>query len=136
AAAEAFEVAAIRAVEQWRYDAPAAAPLSFVVSFSFSPTGTSASQSALTTSGGRGGGAATLATEGPVRVGAGIRTPTKIKHVDPVYPEIAMQAKVRGVIVAEIRIGTDGSVEDAKILRSIPLLDEAALDAVRQWRFT
>jgi TonB family protein len=136
AAAEAFEVAAIRAVEQWRYDAPAAAPLSFVVSFSFSPTGTSASQSALTTSGGRGGGAATLATGGPVRVGSDIRTPTKIKHVDPVYPEIAMQAKVRGVVVAEIRIGTDGSVEDAKILRSIPLLDQAALDAVRQWRFT
>ena len=137
AAAEAFEVAAMRAVEQWRYDPPAAAPLSFVVSFSFSPTGTSASQSAMAMSGGRGGGAAaSTQAGGPVRVGSNIATPRKIVHVDPVYPEIALQAKVRGVVIAEVRIGTDGSVEDAKILRSIPLLDQAALDAVRQWRFT
>ena len=33
-------------------------------------------------------------------------------------------------------IGPDGAVKDAKVLRSIPLLDQAALDAVRQWQFT
>jgi TonB family protein len=137
AAAEAFETASIRAVEQWRYDPPAAAPISFVVSFTFSPTGTSAAQGSLAMSGGRGGGAASSMQAGDaVRVGGTIATPTKIVHVDPIYPAIALQAKVRGVVIAEVRIGTDGSVEDAKVLRSIPLLDEAALDAVRQWRFT
>lgn len=137
AAAAAFEVAAIRAVEQWRYDPPAAAPLSFVVSFSFSPTGSSAAQGAVAMSGSRGGGAASsIQTEGALRVGGNVRTPRKIKHVNPVYPEIARQARVSGVVIAEIRIGTDGSVEEAHILRSIPLLDQAALDAVRQWRFT
>jgi TonB family protein len=136
AAAEAFEAAAIRAVEQWRYDPPAAAPLSFVVSFSLSPTGTSASQSATAMSGGRGrGGASSPQAGGPVRVGSNIATPRKIVHVDPVYPEIARKARVAGLVILEARIGADGSVEDAQVLRSIPLLDQAAIDAVKQWRF-
>jgi len=42
---------------------------------------------------------------------------------------------VQGVVIAEVVIGTDGSVVDARILRSIPVLDQAALDAVRHWRF-
>ena len=38
--------------------------------------------------------------------------------------------------IIEATIGPDGAVKDAKVLRSIPLLDQAALDAVRQWQFT
>ena len=72
----------------------------------------------------------------PVRVGGNIKAPQKVKHVNPVYPPIAQSARVQGVVIIEATIGPDGAVKDAKVLRSIPLLDQAALDAVRQWQFT
>ena len=72
----------------------------------------------------------------PVRVGGAIRAPTKVRDVKPVYPPIAQSARVSGVVIIEATIGADGRVKDAKVLRSIPLLDQAALDAVKQWQFT
>jgi protein TonB len=72
----------------------------------------------------------------PVRVGGNIRPPTKIKDVRPIYPAIAQTARVEGVVIIEATIGPTGRVLDAQLLRSIPLLDAAALEAVRQWEFT
>jgi len=72
----------------------------------------------------------------PVRVGGQIKAPTKIKDVKPVYPAIAQSARVAGVVTIEATIGFDGKVVDAKVVRSSPLLDQAALDAVRQWEYT
>ena len=72
----------------------------------------------------------------PVRIGGILKTPDKIQDADPVMPPIAAQAGIRGVVILDITIGTDGSVVDAKVLRSIPLLDRAALDTARLWRFT
>lgn len=54
---------------------------------------------------------------------------------EPVYPTAAIAAKVEGVVVLEAKIDVTGRVTEARILRSIPLLDDAALDAVRQWEF-
>ena len=71
-----------------------------------------------------------------VRVGGKIKAPTKIKDVKPVYPAMAKSARVAGPVTIEATIGPDGKVIDAKVLRSIPLLDQAALDAVRQWEYT
>lgn len=79
---------------------------------------------------------AALAPQGPYRPGGNIRTPTKIHHVAPVYPAIAQQARVEGTVVIEATIGTDGRVKDARVISSKPLLDQAATDAVMQWRFT
>ena len=73
---------------------------------------------------------------GPLRVGGIIKAPTKTVHVSPSYPAIARSARVSGVVILEATIAEDGSVRDVRILRSIPLLDQAAADAVRQWRFT
>jgi TonB family protein len=72
----------------------------------------------------------------PVRIGGQIRAPTKIKDVKPVYPAIAKSARVAGVVTIEATIGPDGKVTDARVVRSIPPLDQAALDAVRQWEYT
>jgi TonB family protein len=72
----------------------------------------------------------------PVRIGGQIRAPKKIKDVKPVYPAIAQSARVAGAVTIEATIGADGKVIDAKVVRSIPLLDQAALDAVRQWEYT
>jgi protein TonB len=71
-----------------------------------------------------------------VRVGGNIKQPSKTKDVKPIYPPIAQSARVQGVVIIEATIGPDGRVQDAKVLRSIPLLDAAALEAVKQWVFT
>ena len=59
-----------------------------------------------------------------------------MRDVSPVYPPIAQSARVQGIVIIEATIGPNGKVTDARVLRSIPLLDQAALEAVRQWEFT
>jgi len=76
------------------------------------------------------------APEVPVRPGGDIKEPRKIKHVAPIYPSIAITAKMQGIVIIEATIAKDGSVKDARVLKSMPLLDQAAIDAVRQWKFT
>jgi protein TonB len=71
-----------------------------------------------------------------VRVGGQIKAPTQIKKVPPTYPQIAQSARVSGVVILEATIGVNGKVQDVKVLRSVPLLDQAAIDAVRQWEYT
>jgi protein TonB len=71
-----------------------------------------------------------------VKVGGAIRTPTKIKHVDPVYPAIAKSARVAGTVVLEATIDPLGKVIDTRVVKSVPLLDQAAIDAVQQWEYT
>jgi protein TonB len=72
------------------------------------------------------------AAAGPLRVGGAIKPPTKIKDVRPAYPQQAVAARIQGVVVIEATIGPDGKVQNTKVLRSVPLLDGPALDAVRQ----
>ncbi len=72
---------------------------------------------------------------GAVRVGGSIRAPIRSLAVNPIYPPEAQRARIQGVVILEIHIGADGAVANARILRSIPALDQAALDAVRQWRY-
>ena len=71
-----------------------------------------------------------------VHVGGQVKAPNKIKDVKPVYPAIAKSANVVGTVTIEATVGPEGKVIDAKIVRSIPMLDQAALDAVRQWEYT
>jgi protein TonB len=131
--ADAMTDAAIDAMRNWRYEAPANGPLTFEVRVYFKADGeTSAVQGTGFVGTPR---ASTINTEGAVRVGGNIKAPTKVRDVRPVYPLVAMQARVSGMVIIEARIGSDGSVEDARVLRSIPLLDQAALDAVLQWKF-
>jgi TonB family protein len=76
------------------------------------------------------------ASDPPLRVGGTIKPPTKLKNVSPAYPMEAQEAKVQGVVIIEARIERDGTVSRARVLKSIPMLDDAAVDAVRQWEFT
>ena len=72
----------------------------------------------------------------PVRVGGNIKAPERIKNVDPVYPSIALSARVTGIVILEAVIGLDGKVSEVTILRGAALLDDAAINAVRQWEYT
>lgn len=76
------------------------------------------------------------AMRAPLRIGGHIKAPSKIKDVKPVYPAVAQAARVGGEVTVEATIGPDGKVVDVKVVRSVPLLDQAALDAVRQWEYT
>ena len=72
----------------------------------------------------------------PVRPGGQIQPPRKLKDAAPIYPQIALSARREGTVIVEAIIGEDGRVEQARVLRSVQMLDEAALTAVRQWVFT
>ncbi len=72
----------------------------------------------------------------PVRPGGDIKPPARIHYVAPVYPEIARRNGVKGIVIIEAVIGVDGRVDNARVLKSVPLLDAAALEAVRAWTYS
>ena len=71
----------------------------------------------------------------PVRVGGGISAPRLIHRVDPEYPLIAMNAQIEGMVILEATVDENGAVTDTRVLRSHSVLDQAAVNAVEQWRY-
>ena len=69
----------------------------------------------------------------PIRTEGDIIQSKLIEKVEPVYPEIARQAGVEGVVICEATTDVYGRVMRVKVLKSIPLLDQAAIDAIKQW---
>jgi periplasmic protein TonB len=72
----------------------------------------------------------------PVRVGGQIKAPRKVRDSAPAYPDVAKQARVEGVVVLEAVINPEGRVTEVKVLRGSPLLDDAAVNAVKNWVYT
>src|SRR3990172_1361468 len=72
----------------------------------------------------------------PADIGSRIKPPMRIAGAPPVYPAAARAARAGGDVFIEAVIGVDGRVQDMRLLRSIPLLDRAALDAVSSWLYT
>jgi protein TonB len=73
---------------------------------------------------------------GPVAITAEMTPPQLLRKIDPIYPATARSARIGGRVTIEAVIGLDGSVEASQIVGSTsPLFDDAALDAVRQWRY-
>jgi TonB family protein len=70
-----------------------------------------------------------------VRVGGDIRPPKKVKHVSPIYPDAARYAHIEGDVKLQAVIDAEGNVTRVTITRSVPLLDRAAIEAVRQWKY-
>jgi periplasmic protein TonB len=143
--ADALIRSAAAALMQWTYDAPSAGPISFNAVFNFRPNAdTTMTQITAGPRDGVIGGvvsgvvapAGGVVPPGAVRVGGNIKAPQRTRMMNPVYPPIAMSARVQGVVILEAVIGPDGKVADARVLRSIPLLDQAAVDAVKQWEYT
>lgn len=71
-----------------------------------------------------------------VRPGGEIQPPTKLRHVSPVYPDLAKRSGTSGVVIVECVIDTAGRVVDTHVLKGHPLLDAAAVAAVQQWVYT
>ena len=77
-----------------------------------------------------------VSTSGPVRVGGDVTPPTRTRYVEPVYPAIAVVARVEGTVYLEAVIDRTGAVRDVRLLKGMPLLNDAAMDAVRQWLYS
>ena len=69
-------------------------------------------------------------------VGGNIKAPARTKYAAPAVSRHRANTRVQGVVILEAVIGADGKVENARVLRSSPLLDQAALAAVREWEYT
>jgi periplasmic protein TonB len=76
------------------------------------------------------------AVTGPVRIGGALQAPALVKRVEPVYPDLAASAKITGIVILEATVAVDGSVEQVRVLRSAKFLDQAAIEAVKQWKYS
>jgi periplasmic protein TonB len=76
------------------------------------------------------------APRAPVRVGGQLHPPTLLHQVKPVYPEVAVRARVEGVVILEATVDERGRVIDVRLLKPAHrFLDGAAVSAVEQWQY-
>ena len=76
-----------------------------------------------------------VATPQRVRVSQGVTQGMVLHKVQPSYPALARTARVQGSVVLAAVIGKDGAIQNLHVISGHPLLTQAALDAVRQWRY-
>ena len=70
-----------------------------------------------------------------VRVGSTVPMPERIRYVEPSYPIDAGRARIMGLVILEVGLDEEGRPIEIKVLYGLPLLDRAAIEAVRQWRY-
>jgi periplasmic protein TonB len=73
---------------------------------------------------------------GPERLHQGIQAPRKTVDVAPRYPTLARESHVEGTVILDVIIDERGAVTSTRVLKSVTFLDQAAIDAVQQWRFS
>lgn len=72
----------------------------------------------------------------PLRVGGNVQESKILRKVIPVYPELAKRARVEFAVQLEVNVDEEGNVISVKVLKGHPLLDQAAVDAVKQWKYS
>ena len=72
---------------------------------------------------------------GPIRVGGNVQAARILNRVQPVYPPLARQTRIAGTVRLHAIISKDGTIQQLEVMSGHPLLQQAALDAVRQWRY-
>ena len=78
---------------------------------------------------------ATVQPRAPIRVGGHVRPPRLLLKVSPVYPPLARQTRVQGIVSIDAVIDTEGNVVEMSVVSGHPLLISAALDAVKNWKY-
>ena len=71
----------------------------------------------------------------PIRVGGNIREPRVVSLVPPVYPVLAKKARVQGTVIMEATVTAEGTVDEIHVISGNPLLIQAAIDCLKQWRY-
>jgi TonB family protein len=115
-------LAVLAAVRQWQFEPPARAPMLILTDVGVDDRPAAASSP-------------TASMRAPVRIEGGLTPPRKLVNVPPTYPADALKARITGVVTIEAIIGPAGDVVDARVVSGVPMLDDAALDAVRQWKY-
>ena len=82
------------------------------------------------------GKAATVASSEPVAVGGSVPAPKKLRDMAAEYPPFAVKARIEGTVELAVVISAAGNVEKTRVVKSVPALDQAALAAVKQWKYT
>ena len=144
-----LDEAAIEAVKQWEYTpttlngVPVPVIMTVTVNFSLADANMPAPTQmagAINTMSSSSSSSSNTAPEWngqlAIRIGGTIKAPERIRYVPPTYPQAAQDAGVSGIVILEGIIDPDGNVASAKVLKSIPLLDQAALDALMMWKYT
>src|SRR5258706_12749231 len=72
---------------------------------------------------------------GPLRVGGNVQAARIINRVQPVYPPLPRQTRISGTVRLHAIIGKDGMIQQLEVMTAHPFLQQAALDALRQWRY-
>jgi periplasmic protein TonB len=72
---------------------------------------------------------------GPLRVGGNVQAARLVNKVTPIYPPLARQTRISGIVRLHAIISKDGAIKELEVVSGHPLLQQAALDAVRQWRY-
>lgn len=134
-----LDQAAVDAVKQWVYEPMiidgVPKPVVFTVSLRFRLDEQNKAKAGGVSGGVEAGTAKAYEkfAEGAVKVEKDIKPPKLVNFVMPVYPAAARQEGVQGEVILSVKTGPDGKVQDVMVLRSVPLLDQAAIDAVKQW---
>ena len=72
----------------------------------------------------------------PMRVGGNVQESKILRRVDPIYPELAKRARVETMVILEVNVDEEGNVANIRVVRGHPLLDAAATEAVKQWKYS
>jgi TonB family protein len=128
---EALNKAAVEAVKQWKYEPMVidgeAKPVLATVTVRFALKDKKSTVGTWEKTG------TDSETRPPVQAKGDVKPPKLIKKIDPIYPEEARKAGIHGVVILEATTDKEGKVVDVKVLRSIPELNQAAVDALKQW---
>jgi protein TonB len=72
----------------------------------------------------------------PIRIGGNVQESKLIRRIEPAYPELAKRARIQGRVVLVVTVDEEGNVADINVTSGHPLLNDAALTAVRQWKYS
>ena len=76
------------------------------------------------------------ASAAPIRVGGQVREPRRLVAVQPVYPELAQKSRLQGTVILEAIVNERGRVVNVNLLQGVPMLTDAAVEAVKKWVYT
>ena len=76
-----------------------------------------------------------MAAPKKINISGGVAQGMLLQKVTPVYPPIAKAARVQGTVVLEAQISKSGSIENLKVISGPAMLQQAAIEAVKQWRY-
>jgi protein TonB len=132
---DAMVKASSASLRQWRFDPPAGAPAVVRVPIYFDVAGRRTTLGSVRPMSGYPSHVIALPPSDVLKVGGAVKAPKKLVNVPPRYPDDALQAKVQGEVVLDLVVDAQGVPTEVQVSKGVPMLDAAAIEAVRQWRY-